>query len=62
MTFLVKCDNCGKIQKAGCNDSGKPYNPFDDETGSQWYSRNVDKKEIHACSRECIKKGGVLPF
>ena len=58
MTLLVKCDGCGKVQEAGKNGS----NPFDDKTGSQWYSRyNKDlDKEVHACSRECMKDGGPV--
>ena len=61
MTWMVKCNNCNKIQEAGINELGDAYNPFDDKTGSQWYSRLKDGKTIHACSRECITEGLVWP-
>ncbi len=56
MTFLVKCNNCGKIQEAV--DLGhKPGNP------DGWFSRVEDHKHKHACSRSCIQDGQlVLPI
>jgi len=38
MTYIVKCDNCGKEQESECNSLGEPFNPINDETGVRWYS------------------------
>jgi len=53
MTYLIKCDGCGKIIEPPNNIMGDPYNP------SGWFSRvkgETDaRKTLHACCRNCIK-------
>jgi len=61
MTFLVKCDHCGKTQEAKPDHSRWPSNPLNEE-GTQWYSR-YDKdqdKTIHACCLDHIKDRAVV--
>ena len=57
------CDGCGKREPAETGRSGLVYKPRD------WYSRQDDDGQQHACSRECVQKiaeksgktGVVLP-
>ena len=60
MTFLVKCNNCDKVQEARYNETAEPLNPINDETGTGWWSRTKDGKTIHACSQECIVDGALV--
>ena len=61
MTFLIRCDNCGKIQEA--DDSGIfPCNPINPITNEKWWSRVKDGKHEHACQRSCLKDGVVSPI
>lgn len=54
MTFLVKCDTCGKVAEAPCTVDGLPLNP------PGWGWRLGDGKSLHVCSIECMPSGDRL--
>lgn len=65
MSWIAKCDGCGKTLEAPTGAKGNPYNPYDEEERGRWFSRvPTEGKEkgkcLHSCSRECIEKIGGL--
>ncbi len=57
MTFIVKCDKCGKQQECEIQSA----NPWNEEKGERWYSKTIDGKTEHACCLEHTTKGLVWP-
>jgi hypothetical protein len=49
MTVKYICDGCG-LESAG------EYYGTTTTKPRSWFARSADNKEIHACSRECVKK------
>jgi len=58
MTYLVKCDGCGKVLET----PQEGVNPIDDVTHQKWWSRVDGDKNLHACSRDCMDGGLVWPM
>jgi len=54
MTHKLICDICEKEVTAPTNSLGDPYNP------KGWYSRSIDGKTQHVCSRTCLSEIGGL--
>lgn len=62
MTFLIKCDGCGKVLDAAADKNNWPGNPFDNISNEKWFSRYDKEKDAtkHACSKKCMKDDALV--